>query len=139
MESTDNDAAQPVSHLSKVHLEALASTLGRQKEDEAIQRLLDSPEFADDPDSPNLLTLMTQHGEDASVPEWRQLEDDNATRTSGPLATRAATVRWAESEGESEAASVESRLSTFSMHLAKCAPASNSKQPCLCGCSQQDV
>ena len=129
MDRTEDQAAsapQPQRHLSKLDLDALAlaTSTASADEDEAIKRLFDNPDFAEDPESPNLLTFLhgprTAQGDEEA--EWRKLEDSNEIRTSGPLAaSRGATVRWDLSDSASAAASVESRLSTFSMHLAKCA------------------
>ena len=100
----------------------LAAATDQQDE---LQGLWDDPEFASGPDSPNLLTALLDSAEtSAEVTPWPDAAE-------AATASRANTVRWAESDTESDdsAASAESRLSTFSMHLAKCASPAFALQP----------
>jgi hypothetical protein len=87
---------------------------GVTDKEEVIRNLFEDADFSNDPDSPNLLTRLLGSAETSA----EEVEAPAAAQSS-----RGATVRWELSEPGSDACSSESRLSTFSMHLARCGPA----------------
>jgi hypothetical protein len=89
-------------------------------EEAAITKLLDDPEYIDCKQSSGLLTtLLAPQDEDrlGVSAQGNRFSVWNDGPAEGP--SHSATVRWNISEAESEGASVDSRLSTFSMHLAR--------------------
>ena len=90
-------------------------------EDAAITKLFDDPEYTVDNQSSGLLTTLLAPNDEDRLAVSAQ-EDRVSVWKDGPGMgpSQTATVRWNLSEAESEGASVDSRLSTFSMHLARC-------------------